>query len=305
MAAAVSIDGALVDAGLAAIPVMDRGFLYGDGAFEVLRTYGGQPFELWAHLARLTSSCERLGIPAVDERTIAEDIGAALGAAGNEESYVRVMVTRGVTAMGIGVDAGVPARRVVVALPLPLQPEALYSRGVEVATVATARSLDGAGAAGAKASNYLPNILALEAARARGGDEAILVASGGELLEGATSNVFVVQGEVVCTPPLRIGILGGITRRVVMQAAEEAGVAVREAMLFPSDLYRADEAFITSTLREMVPVIGADGVRIGRGAPGPVTGRLRAAFDRVRRALLAEERLAEERLADERLTAER
>src|SRR5690606_318330 len=117
------------------------------------------------------------------------EIEAALAAADNEESYVRVMITRGVTAIGLAVGEEVKPRRVIVVLPLSAQPRELYERGVEVATVAIARSLDGTGAAGAKASNYLPNILSLEAARERGAYEAISVASGGELLEGSTSNL--------------------------------------------------------------------------------------------------------------------
>jgi branched-chain amino acid aminotransferase len=285
----VSIDGVLTDPALAAVPVLDRGFLYGDSAFEVLRTYGGQPFALNAHLSRLSSSCERLGIPPIDEATLRADVEAALAAAHNDESYVRVIITRGVTAIGLAVGAEVRPRRVVVVLPLAAQPPELYARGVEVATVSMARALDGTGAAGAKASNYLPNILALETARARGAYEAISVAAGGELLEGSTSNLFVVKDGAVRTPPLGIGILGGITRRLVIEAAATEGVPLRETLLFPPDLYRADEAFITSTLREMIPVVRADGLVLGTGEPGPLTRRLHAAFRREVDRLLASE----------------
>src|SRR5690606_11194689 len=232
---------------------------------------------------------ERLGIPPVEPRVLADEVEAALASAGNDESYVRVIVTRGITAIGLATGGEVRPRRVVVVLPLAPQPQELYTCGVEVATVAMSRSLDGTGAAGAKASNYLPNILSLEAARARGAYEAISIASGGELLEGATSNLFVVKDGRVRTPPLSVGILGGITRKVVMQAAEEDGIALDEALLFPPDLYRADEAFITSSLREIVPVVRADGVTLGSGAPGPLTQRLHQAFGRVRDALLAED----------------
>jgi branched-chain amino acid aminotransferase len=186
----------------------------------------------------------------------------------------------------------VKPRRVIVVLPLAQQPRELYERGVEVVTVSIARSLDGTGAAGAKASNYLPNILALETARARGAYEAISVASGGELLEGSSTNLFVVKGGRVATPPLSVGILGGITRATVLEAAASEGNALEERLLFPPDLYRADEAFITSTLREIVPVVRADGVTLGRGAPGPVTERLHAAFRTRVGELLAAERAA-------------
>src|SRR5690606_37943436 len=119
-------------------------------------------------------------------------------------------------------------------------------------------------------------------ARSRGAYEAISVASGGELLEGSTSNLLVVKGGEVVTPPLTVGILGGITRRVVMQAARDKGIELSERLMFPPDLYGADEAFITSTLRKIIPVVRADGEPIGSGAPGPITKRLHAAFARVR-----------------------
>ncbi len=290
MPTVIAIDGALSGPDHAAISVLDRGFLYGDSAFEVLRTYDGQPFALSAHLERLTRSCERLGIPPADEGRVRAEVEAALAEAANEESYVRVVITRGETAMGLVVSGVLRPRRVVVVMPLSPQPDAIYEEGVEVGTVSIARALDGTGAAGAKASNYLPNILSLEQVRARGAYEAVTIASGGELLEGATSNLFVVKGGRVATPPLSVGILGGITRRVVFRAAARAGVPVDERLLFPPDLYGADEAFITSSLREIVPVVRADGVAVGQGVPGPVTTRLREAFREVARAILDEER---------------
>ena len=291
MGTSVSIDGVLVDPSEASVPVMDRGFLYGDSAFEVTRTYGGQPFAMNAHLARLRRSCEHLGIAlTVDDATLRADVAAALEAAGNEESYVRVIITRGVTAIGLGVGRGETARRLLVVLPLPPQPPELYAEGVELATVTTARALDGTGASGAKASNYLPNILSLASARARGGYEALSVGPGGEILEGATSNVFVVHGVVVWTPPIAVGILEGITRALVLEAAAEEGITVEERLFFPPDLYGAEEAFITSSLREVVPVVRADGVTLGDGRPGALTKRLHAAFRRRADAILATER---------------
>lgn len=292
MSAAVSIDGVLVDPGSASVPIMDRGFLYGDSAFEVTRTYGGQPFALGPHLARLRASCVALGIALhVSDDALGGWVHAALEAAAiDAERYVRVIVTRGTTPIGLGVGRGETPRVVIVVLPLPEQPAGLYTDGVELATVTTARALDGTGAGGAKASNYLPNILSLAAARERGGYEALSVGPAGEILEGATSNVFLVHGGVVSTPPLAVGILGGITRRLVIEAAEEDGVTVVERLVFPPDLYGADEAFITSSLREVVPVVRADGVTLGDGRPGPVARRLHSAFRRRADALLSAER---------------
>jgi len=280
MGAAVLIDGeAVADASAASVPVLDRGFLYGDGAFEVLRTYGGVPYAVRPHLARLRRSCERLSIPlAVNEETLAAEVTRGLAEAGNPESYVRIMVTRGVTEMGLAVPAELHPRRVLVVLPLKPQPPEMYAEGVEVATVVGGRALDGTGAAGAKASNYLPNVLSLSAARARGGYEAVSVGPAGELLEGSTSNLFLVRGGELYTPSTDLGILDGITRRTVLSAAGDLGVPVHEGLFFPPALYGADEAFITSSLREVVPVVRADGQPIGDGRPGAVTRRIHEAF---------------------------
>lgn len=270
---------------------MDRGFLYGDSAFEVIRTYGGQPFALGAHLRRLRASCEvlQIGIE-VDDATLKREVAAGLDSAGNPESYVRLIVTRGVTDIGLAMGSTVTSRRILVVLPFPEQAAWMYEEGVEIATVTTVRALDGTVAAGAKASNYLPNILSLATARARGGYEALSVAGGGEILEGATSNLFLVTAGRVRTPPLALGILDGITRRLVIAAASDEGLDFAEELLFPPDLYGADEAFITSSLREVVPVVRADGAMIGDGRPGPITRRLHRAFQRGAEKILVDER---------------
>jgi branched-chain amino acid aminotransferase len=274
------VDGVRVDLPAPSIPILDRGFLYGDSAFEVLRTYGGRAFALDEHLDRLAASCARLSIPLRDPRGLRAEVVSALEETSYSEAYVRVIVTRGVTPIGLGFGGALVPRRVVLVTPFAGQPPELYERGVSVRTVLARAALDGTRAAGAKASNYLPNILALEEARTHGAYEAVSLGPGGELLEGSTSNVFLVRDGRVATPALEGGILGGITRRFVLEAARDEGIPVAERVLFPADLYRADEAFITSTLRELAPVVGADGVPVGRGVPGPVTRRLHTAFRR-------------------------
>jgi branched-chain amino acid aminotransferase len=277
MAVAVMVDGALVPEQEARVSVFDRGFLYGDSVFEVLRTYGGVPFHERAHLERLVRSCERIFIRipvAVD--VLQGEIRRTLEAAGNAESYVRVVVTRGSGPVTYDPATAHDPVRIVMALPLTPPPPEAYARGIGAVTVTGAPPA----AAGAKASNYLANLLALREARSRGGEEAILLGPEGAVLEGASSNVFVVRGGAVTTPRTGAGILAGITRQVVLEAAREEGLEVREGLFFVRELYQADEVFITSSIREVVPVVSVDGVPVGTAAPGPVARRLRAAYRR-------------------------
>ncbi len=279
MAFTVSIDGILQRDDHATISVLDRGFLYGDSVFEVMRTYGGRPFGEQEHLERLARSCDKVLIrmPASIE-AISGEIRAALAAARNDESYVRVIITRGEGPLTYDPTTATGPRRLVIIAPLPPQPEEHYAKGVKVALVHASRPTDDARAAGSKASNYLSNLLAVHEAKERGGYEAIILAPGGEVLEGASSNVFALKGGVLRTPPISSRILAGITREVVMRAAAKLDVPVKEGVMYPRDLYDADEVMLTSTLREVMPVVAVDGVTIGNGVPGSVTTRLRSAF---------------------------
>lgn len=288
MGTKVSIDGVLHDEADAKVSVFDRGFLYGDSVFEVMRTYGGRPFAEREHLERLAASCERVLIPMpVDLATLSREIAETLAAARNEESYVRVVVTRGTGPLNYDPTTARAPLRVVLALPLAPQPDAIYDRGVAVALIRASRPTDDARAAGAKASNYLANLLAVHEAHEKGAYEAVLLGAEGHVLEGASSNVFAVRGGRVQTPPVSSRILAGITRKTVIEAARAEGIEVDETTLFPGDLYGADEVFITSTLREVVPVVKVDDRAVGQAAPGPITRRLHEAFVRAVRASLA------------------
>jgi branched-chain amino acid aminotransferase len=279
MSTVAVIDGALRSEARASVSVFDRGFLFGDSVFEVCRTYGGKPFALDAHLARLERSARGMGIPMpVDGEQIAKEVRRALTRAKNAESYVRIVLTRGRGALHIDPRTAARATRVVIVAPLAPLPDDLYSRGVEVASVRFGRSTDRTRAEGAKVSAYVANMLALWHAREHGAHEALMIADDGHVSEGNSSNVFVVKDGVVLTPPLTLGILPGITRGIVLAIAAELGIAHREALLFGADLDRADEVFITSSLREVVPVARFDGRAIANGAPGPVTNRLLAAY---------------------------
>lgn len=275
----VSIDGVVRPPEAAVVSVYDRGFLYGDSVFEVFRTYGGRPFALDEHLARLRRSAERVFIEVpVDDAAWRAEVYAALAAAGNEESYVRLMLTRGTGPLSLDPAAAVRPLRVILVEPVVPPPRDAYADGVAVVTVRTRRATDDTSASGAKVSNYLPNLLALRDAKAAGGHEALVVDARGYVVEGASSNVFLVKARRIATPPESAGILAGITRAHVLAAARALAIPVDERELPLADLYGADEVFITSSIRELLPVVRVDDRPIGQGTPGPVARALHRRF---------------------------
>ena len=275
----VSIDGRVVDGADARVSVFDRGFLYGDSVFEVFRTYGGVPFAEREHLERLARSAERLMIPMpVSIETLSSEVHATLDAAGDGQWYVRVVITRGSGPLTYDPTTATEPLRVIIVTPLSVPPAERYEHGIAVTLLSASRPTDDARAAGAKASNYLANLLAVHEAQQKGAQEALVLGKRGQILEGASSNLFIVKDEVLRTPKPEPGILVGITRATVLAAAAKAGIAVEEGEVRPEDLFSADEAFITSSIREVMPVVAADGRAIGAGIPGPVTKQLHEGY---------------------------
>lgn len=276
MGRAVSIDGAITKPEEAKVSVYDRGFLYGDGVFETLRTYRGAPFALLDHLERLESSARSVGIRLpVSTRVLEREVAEILGAAQNPESYVRIMITRGQGPLGLDPALAADPLRVLLCEPLTALPAELYRQGVSVVTDRTERAADAA--PGAKVTNYLAGMLALQRAKAKGAHEALLLDVEGYVLEGVTSNFFlVIEGELL-TPPTSL-ILPGITRAHVIRCAEREGIPVRYGSIGAGDLRGATEAFLTSSLREVLPVIRVDEAPVGDGRPGEVTRRIHRAY---------------------------
>ncbi len=278
----VIINGRLVPPSEAVISVFDRGFLYGDSVFETLRTYGGVPFRSALHWQRLRASAERVFIELpVTPDTIDQEVRVAVLAAQNSESYVRVVVTRG-TGDTLGLDPALANQptRVVLVGPLMAPAAAAYAEGVSVISYRTSRVSDDTEASGAKVGNYLVAVLAMREAKKHGALEALIVDGGGRVLEGATSNIFMVTGGSLLTPPLELGILPGITRRTVLELAQHLGIPCEERALRLTDLLQADEVFITSSIREILPVVRIDGNPIKTGHPGSITQKLLGEFRR-------------------------
>jgi branched-chain amino acid aminotransferase len=276
MPRAVSIDGVLTAPEQATVSVYDRGFLYGDGVFETLRTYRSAPFALEEHMDRLAASARSVGIALpVSQRVLEREVVDAVRAAQNPESYARVMLTRGQGPVGLDLGLAMSPLRVILVEPLSPLPGSIYRDGVAVVTARTERAADAA--PGAKVTNYLASMLALQRAKEAGAHEALLLDAEGFILEGTTSNFFlVIDGELLTAP--KGLILAGITRAHVIALAGHLGLRVRYGAIGRNDLGSATEAFVTSSLRELVPVTRVDATSIGDGAPGPITRRLHRAF---------------------------
>jgi len=248
------IDGTVAPAEQATIPATDEGLLRGDGAFEVLRLYGGRPFALDDHLRRLERSSANLRLPA-DVAALGSEVEALLAEAGPVDGLLRLVVTRG-------------GRRLALIEPLPEMPASVRLGYV---TYAPSRVLDGI-----KSLSYAANMLSARLAQERGFDDALLATPHGRVLEGTTSSFFWVSAGQLRTPPLSEHILGSITRGRLLELME-----VTEQPCTQEDVARADEAFVASTVREVMAVSGIEEVDLP--APGPVTAeaatRLRARIE--------------------------
>jgi branched-chain amino acid aminotransferase len=286
MAATVNVNGRISSQAHAVVPVFDHGFLYGEGIYETLRTYNGQPFLFERHMDRLRRSAEMIVLPvplddpAVGARFRETMEAAGLGGASNREAYIRIIITRGVGELSYD-PAACPAPTVVVIVkPHVDPPVSAYEEGVRVALVPIVRNHPGSVNPLIKSNNLLNNALAMQEAFRRGAFEGVMRNYRGELSECTQSNLFVVRNGAALTPEIAAGLLPGITRAFLFEVGEAIGVPVREAVLHDEDLLGADEAFLTSTTRELVPIVRVDERPIGTGHPGPIT---RALLDGYRR----------------------
>lgn len=274
-----SVNGIVVPAEEARVSVLDNGFAFGDSVYEVLRTYAGLAFEPGRHFRRLRASAARLGfeVPGTDRDLLAQ-VDGLLARAPKGESYIRIIVTRGVGDCSYDFAKVVGPTVVMIQKPLAAYPARHYEEGIRVAAVDIRRNHPRALDPAIKSSNLLNNILAAREAQSRGCDEPLLLNQEGFLAEGASTNLFVVWEGAFLTPPLSAGILAGITREVVIELLAGLGLPCHEKPLQLDALLGADEAFMTSTTREVVPVRQVDDTLIGDGRPGPYTARVMDAF---------------------------
>jgi branched-chain amino acid aminotransferase len=275
----IYIDGEWYPREAAKVSVFDHGLLYGDGVFEGIRVYNRRIFRHEAHLDRLYASAQALALAiplARDEMRAA--VEETVRRNQREDVYIRLVVTRGVGELGIDPLSCPKASVIIIVNDVRVYPRELYAAGIKVMTSATRQVSHEAVDPRIKSLNYLKNILAKIDAQQAGAHEAILLNQEGFIAECSADNLFVARGGQLLTPSPQDGALGGITRGVILELAAEARIPAAEARLTRYDLYTADEAFVTGTGAELMPIAIADGRRLADGKPGPITQRLTDAF---------------------------
>jgi len=268
------IDGHFMPLEQAMVPVEDRGYQFGDGVYEVVRTYHGKPFRMEAHLARLERSAQAIGLTLPcrpsDWRTLVTE---GLARAGYADSKIYLQVTRGVAPRDHAFPASTPPTVVMTIREMHPLAAALSQAGVQAVTLEDQRW----GRCDIKSINLLPNVLARQRAKEAGAFEAILLREG-VVTEGSVSNVAVAKAGRLATAPEGPRILSGVTRALVLELAHKEGIPVEERFVPVDELRQADEVFLCGTTIEVLPVVRVDQRTIGTGAPGPVTRRLSLRF---------------------------
>jgi branched-chain amino acid aminotransferase len=277
-------NGNVIEEDRPVLAATDRGVLFGDALFETFRTYGGTPFRLERHLARIEDSGVffKMTLPCPAE-AIRKAVRELLAANEMTDAAVRITLTRGAVAGPLGLaESG--RENVFMTLRSPGYPEELYHEGVRL-IVSTVKRNSFSPLSRHKTANYLDALVARQEAQEAGAEEALMLDETGGVAECTTANIFAVRGGVVWTPPLEAPILPGVTRETVLEICRELGQSACEGRLELEELRGADEAFITNSVMEVMPVRTLAGKPVGTGRPGPVYRRIREAY---RRAVLEE-----------------
>ena len=268
----ININGQICDEDKAVISVLDHGFLFGDSVYEVVRTHKGKLFTANEHLDRLQRSASRLmmDLPLSNEEFIEELIRThkVLNA---DEAYMRLIITRGTGKLELHPASCGNQTYIIMAKPIDNWTEEQYNKGISLSIVSILRNDPFALDPRIKSGNYLNNVLAIIEAKKRGADEGLMCNKDGFISEGTNFNIFMVKDGKLYTPELASGILEGITRMVVLKIARDNGLDVNESKITPEELLEADELFISSTTRDIMPVYKVDDKMLPTPTPGKVT----------------------------------
>jgi branched-chain amino acid aminotransferase len=262
----INVNGVITPPGEARIPVLDHGLLFGDSVYETLRTYDGKPFLFSRHFARLEHSAKaiELKLPWSKSKML-EEIRRTLIPG---ECRIRVMITRGEGEVGPDIETCTDPKAIIIVVPLIPVPERVYQQGVDVVISTVRRS---ARFADIKTGSLIHQVLARREAKLKHAYEAILLTADDKLSDGITSNIYMIRDGRLLTPSHDAGIVDGITRGVVLELARDSGLQVVEGLFESSEVGQAQEMFLTSSTREVVPIARVDGKPVGSGKPGPVT----------------------------------
>jgi branched-chain amino acid aminotransferase len=275
----INLNGKLVPREKAVVSVFDHGLLYGDGVFEGIRAYHGRVFRLRQHLERLYDSAKAILLkPPIPMAEFGRQVLRTLAANHLKEGYVRPVITRGVGDLGLNPANCPQPTWFIIADRIKLYPDKVYRDGLPLVTVPTRRNVAEALSPKIKSLNYLNNILAKVEANQRGALEAIMLTQDGYVAECTADNLFILRKGRLLTPPAWQGALEGVTRQAVIDLARKRRLPVAEEPITRYDIYTAQEAFMTGTAAEIVPVASLDERPIGDGRPGPWTRRLLADF---------------------------
>jgi len=278
MATKINFNGKIYDE--LSVSVMDHGFLFGDSVYEVVSTLNNQPCFLDKHLDRLYNSAQAISLKIPhDKEWFEEQLESTLVAASNEESYIRIIVTRGVGEINIDPSSCESPNIILMVTDVAEYSKSFYEKGIQVALVSIKRNPLDSLSPNIKTGNYLNNVLAKMEAEKLGSQDAIMVNPWGYLTEGTTSNLFFVCEGHILTPSIDCGILSGITREIIIQLAKENGLHIEEGKWPGAELLKADEIFLTGTIKKVMPVSHLDGRTVGLGKPGPITLKLLRLYD--------------------------
>lgn len=274
----INVNGKITPPEEATISVLDRGFLLGDGIYETVKTYSGIPFLLDEHISRLQRSASLIKMDfSRIPFDIKEEVRKTVQKAGDADFIVRIIVTRGAGDLFSDPFAMTPNLVILVREPPSIPPE-IYSKGAEIITASVRRNPVQSLNPKIKTCSHLNEVLAALEAHEKGAFEGLFLTIDGKVAECSSSNIFIVKSGTILTPPLPLGILDGITRHFIMNLARDSGMTIDEKGFFPEELYAADECFITSTVKEVMPVIRIDGGKIDNGLRGKITEKLQKLF---------------------------
>lgn len=277
--ALVNINGKIVSSEEATVSVFDRGFLYGDSIYEVTMTMDNIPFMVEAHLDRLEKSAQKIALPLpMPRQQIVDELIRLVKKLGAKKCYVRIVCTRGEGEITLDPTKPLTGNFILIAKELLPNPKTWYQQGVWMVVADVVKKHQRATDPSVKSGNYLNNVMAMAEAKKAGAFDAIMLNHQGMVSEGTTSNIWIVEGDSFITPPLDAGLLGGITRQSLLDLGRAKKLSMSEQNFNPDRLKNADEVFLTSTTKEIVPIVKIDDKIIGSGQPGVNTKKLHALY---------------------------